>query len=86
LQAITQLFKENRLAKGMFIGLNRKLDLRNIICPLYLLAGDARADTRRDGSLVFWTQIAASANVTAFSPVSSKKSRDPTTPNDRLWS
>jgi hypothetical protein len=39
-----------------------------------------------DGSLVFWTQIAASANVTAFSPVSSKKSRDPATPNDRLWS
>ncbi len=41
LQVITQLFKENRLAKGTFVGLGRKLDLRNITCPLYLLAGAA---------------------------------------------
>jgi len=27
------------LAKGEFIGLGRKLDLRNITCPTYLLAG-----------------------------------------------
>jgi poly(3-hydroxyalkanoate) synthetase len=39
LQVITQLFKENRLAKGEFIGLGRKLNLRNITCPAYLLAG-----------------------------------------------
>jgi poly(3-hydroxyalkanoate) synthetase len=39
LQVITQLFKENRLAKGTFIGLGRTLDLRNITCPTYLLAG-----------------------------------------------
>ncbi|MBB4198259.1 poly(3-hydroxyalkanoate) synthetase [Rhodoblastus sphagnicola] len=39
LQAITQLFKENRLAKGEFVGLDRKLDLRGITCPTYLLAG-----------------------------------------------
>jgi polyhydroxyalkanoate depolymerase len=39
LQAIKLLFKENRLAKGEFVGLGRKLDLRNIICPAYLLAG-----------------------------------------------
>jgi poly(3-hydroxyalkanoate) synthetase len=39
LQAITQLFKENRLAKGRFIGLGRKLDLHDITCPVYLLAG-----------------------------------------------
>lgn len=38
-QAITQLFKENRLAKGEFTGLGRKLDLGHIHCPLYLLAG-----------------------------------------------
>ena len=31
--------KENRFAKGEFIGLGRKLDLRNITCPSYLLAG-----------------------------------------------
>lgn len=39
LQVITQLFKENRFAKGEFVGLGRKLDLRNITCPAYLLAG-----------------------------------------------
>jgi polyhydroxyalkanoate depolymerase len=39
LQVIKQIFKENRLAKGEFIGLGRKLDLRNITCPTYLLAG-----------------------------------------------
>jgi H+-transporting ATPase len=39
LQAIQQLFKENRLAKGEFIGLGRRLDLRSITCPAYLLAG-----------------------------------------------
>jgi poly(3-hydroxyalkanoate) synthetase len=40
LQVITQLFKENRLAKGEFVGLGRKLSLGNITCPAYLLAGD----------------------------------------------
>jgi poly(3-hydroxyalkanoate) synthetase len=41
LQAVCQLFKENQLAKGEFIGLGRKLTLRNIACPTYLLAGAA---------------------------------------------
>jgi len=41
LQAISQLFQENRLAKGEFVGLGRKLNLRNITCPAYLLAGAA---------------------------------------------
>ncbi len=41
LQVIGQLFKENRLAKGQFVGLGRKLDLRNVTCPVYLLAGAA---------------------------------------------
>ncbi len=41
LQAIEQLFKQNRLAKGEFVGLGRKLDLRRITCPTYLLAGAA---------------------------------------------
>ena len=40
LQAIGQLFKENRLAKGTFVGLGRKLDLRDLVSPLYLLAGE----------------------------------------------
>jgi len=39
LQVITQLFKENRLAKGSFVGLGRKLSLRDITCPTTLLAG-----------------------------------------------
>ena len=41
LQAIVQLFKENRLAKGSFVGLGRRLNLRDITCPVYLLAGEA---------------------------------------------
>jgi poly(3-hydroxyalkanoate) synthetase len=41
LQAITQLFRENRLAKGEFIGLGRPLNLKDITCPVYLLAGEA---------------------------------------------
>jgi polyhydroxyalkanoate depolymerase len=39
LQVIQQIFKENRFAKGQFVGLGRKLDLRDITCPTYLLAG-----------------------------------------------
>ena len=39
LQAIVELFKENRLAKGRFVGLGRRLTLRDITCPVYLLAG-----------------------------------------------
>ena len=39
LQAIQLLFKENRLAKGEFVALGRKLDLKAIEVPLYLLAG-----------------------------------------------
>ena len=41
LQVIEQLFKENRLAKGEFIALGRKLDLSDITCSTYLLAGAA---------------------------------------------
>jgi polyhydroxyalkanoate depolymerase len=39
LQVISQIFKENRLAKGKFVGLGRTLDLHDITCPVYLLAG-----------------------------------------------
>jgi len=39
LQVMRQLFKENRLAKGEFVGLGRKLDLHDITCSAYLLAG-----------------------------------------------
>ena len=39
LQTIVRLFKENRLAKGTFVGLGRRRELKNITCPVYLLAG-----------------------------------------------
>ena len=39
LQVIQQLFQENRLAKGQFVGLGRRLNLHHITCPAYLLAG-----------------------------------------------
>jgi poly(3-hydroxybutyrate) depolymerase len=41
LQAVNQLFRQNRLAKGEFVGLGRTLSLADIKCPAYLLAGDA---------------------------------------------
>jgi poly(3-hydroxyalkanoate) synthetase len=41
LEAVQQLFKENRFARGEFIGLNQRLSLKDITCPVYLLAGDA---------------------------------------------
>jgi polyhydroxyalkanoate depolymerase len=41
LQAINELFKENRLAQGRFVGLGRRLSLRDIRCPTYLLAGES---------------------------------------------
>jgi len=42
---IKQLFKENRLAKGEFVALGRKLNLRDITCPAYLLAGASDVST-----------------------------------------
>ena len=48
LQAIVQLFKENRLAKGAFIGLGRRLNLKDITCPVYLLAGESDDITTRE--------------------------------------
>jgi polyhydroxyalkanoate depolymerase len=41
LQAVQQLFKENRLARGEFTGMGRRLSLEEITCPVFLLAGDA---------------------------------------------
>lgn len=41
LQAIQQLFKENRFAKGEFVGLGRRLNLKDIRIPTFLLAGEA---------------------------------------------
>jgi polyhydroxyalkanoate depolymerase len=48
LQAVELLFKENRLAKGTFVGLGRKLALKDIKVPVYLLAGDADDITTKE--------------------------------------
>lgn len=41
LQVIDQLFKRNLFAKGEFVGLGRRLHLKDVSCPLYLLAGES---------------------------------------------
>ena len=51
LQVIKQLFKENRLAKGTFVGLGRRLNLKDITCPVYLLAGEADDITTQGAGL-----------------------------------
>ena len=48
LQAINEIFKENRLAKGQFAALGRTLDLKDVKAPAYLLAGDADDITTRE--------------------------------------
>jgi poly(3-hydroxybutyrate) depolymerase len=48
LQAITELFKENRLAKGTFVALGQTLSLRDIKVPLYLLAGESDDITTKE--------------------------------------
>lgn len=48
LQAIVQLFKENRFAKGSFIGLGRRLNLKDITCKTLLLAGETDDITTRE--------------------------------------
>jgi poly(3-hydroxybutyrate) depolymerase len=48
LQAIRELFKENRLAKGTFVALGRTITLKDIKVPLYLLAGEADDITTRE--------------------------------------
>ena len=39
LQAVKELFKENRLARGEFVGLGKTLNLKDVTCPVTLLAG-----------------------------------------------
>jgi polyhydroxyalkanoate depolymerase len=48
LQAIELLFKENRLAKGQFVGLGRRLSLGAIRVPVLLLAGEQDDITTRE--------------------------------------
>jgi poly(3-hydroxybutyrate) depolymerase len=48
LQAITELFKENRLAKGTFVALGQTISLKDIKVPLYLLAGESDDVTTKE--------------------------------------
>lgn len=41
LQVVSQLFRQNRFAKGQFVALGQRLHLRDVTCPAYLLAGAA---------------------------------------------
>jgi poly(3-hydroxyalkanoate) synthetase len=52
LQVVEQLFKENRLARGFFVALGRRIDLSEVYCPLFLLAA-------RDDDVVAPEQIFA---------------------------
>ncbi|MDE1952963.1 MAG: alpha/beta fold hydrolase [Betaproteobacteria bacterium] len=40
LQVVDQLFKQNLLARNRYVALGRTLNLKDITCPLYLLAGE----------------------------------------------
>ncbi len=48
LQAIKLLFRENHLAKGTFVGLGRKLALKDITASTYLLAGESDDITTKE--------------------------------------
>jgi poly(3-hydroxyalkanoate) synthetase len=48
LQAINLLFRDNELARGRFVALGRRISLRDVACPLYLLAGDADDITTKE--------------------------------------
>ncbi len=48
LQVLKQLFVENRFAKGTFVGLGRRLNLKDITCPVYLLAGETDDITSKE--------------------------------------
>jgi poly(3-hydroxyalkanoate) synthetase len=48
LQAIRQLFKENLFAKGEFVGLGRHLNLEDVKCPIFMIAGDSDDITTKE--------------------------------------
>jgi poly(3-hydroxybutyrate) depolymerase len=52
LEVVEQLFKENRLARGRFVALGHPVDVSEVRCPIFLLAG-------RDDELVASEQMFA---------------------------
>jgi poly(3-hydroxyalkanoate) synthetase len=61
LEVFDWLFRENRIAAGRFHALGRLVDLRELRCPLFLLAGD------RD-SIAPAGQVLAAATLTGARP------------------
>jgi poly(3-hydroxybutyrate) depolymerase len=56
LQAVNQLFRENQFAHGDFVALGRRITLRDVTCPLFMLAGEADDITAKE-------QVFAAANL-----------------------
>jgi poly(3-hydroxyalkanoate) synthetase len=56
LQVVKHLFKENRLATGRFVALDRRVELSELRCPLFLLAA-------RDDDVVVPAQIFATEHL-----------------------
>jgi poly(3-hydroxyalkanoate) synthetase len=61
LEVVDQLFRENRLAGGSFVGLGERIDLSRVRCPVFLLAA-------RDDELVAPEQIFATAGLVGCAP------------------
>ncbi|MDE2361099.1 MAG: alpha/beta fold hydrolase [Hyphomicrobiales bacterium] len=61
LQAIKRLFRDNELARGAFVALGRRVTLKDVSCPLYLLAGEADDITTPE-------QVFAAAKLVATPP------------------
>ena len=56
LQMVEQVYKENRLATGRFVALGQRVDLKKVICPIYLLAA-------RDDDVVAPGQVFAAVHL-----------------------
>lgn len=61
LQAIRELFKENRFARGEFVALGKTLSLKSVTCPVYLLAG-------REDDITTPEQVFAAAHLVGTPP------------------
>jgi poly(3-hydroxyalkanoate) synthetase len=58
LEAVKRLFRDNEFARGAFVALDRRVTLKDVACPLYLLAGETDDITTPE-------QVFAAANLVA---------------------
>src|SRR5215472_13369193 len=70
LQVVKHLFKENRLATGRFVALDRRVELSKLRCPLFLLAA-------RDDDVVAPEQIFATERLVSCKPRALEKTVAP---------